>query len=406
MTESFVRLHEEGLIYRGQRLVNWDPVLLTALSDLEVLSAEEEGSLWHLRYPLEDGSGHLVVATTRPETLLGDTAVAVHPEDERYAHLIGKRVRLPLADRLIPVVGDTFVEREFGSGVVKITPAHDFNDYDVGQRHSLPMINILTPDARLNDAVPERLRGLPREQARARVLAEMETAGLIERIDKHKLMVPRGDRSGAILEPYLTDQWYVRVEPLARPAIEAVESGRLKFVPENWSKTYFEWMRNIRDWCISRQLWWGHRVPAWYDAQGGVYVARTEAEAHAAARAKHGADVALTRDNDVLDTWFSSALWPFSTLGWPGDDAGTEALLPRLRARDGLRHHLLLGRPDGDDGHQVHGRRAVRRGLHARPGARRRRPEDVEVQGQRDRSAGHRRWHLARGAGRTSAPPA
>ncbi|MET0291860.1 MAG: valine--tRNA ligase [Steroidobacteraceae bacterium] len=317
VTEVFVRLHDEGLIYRGKRLVNWDPVLLTALSDLEVLSTEEDGSLWHLRYPLEDGSGHLVVATTRPETLLGDTAVAVHPEDERYSALIGKQVRLPLTDRLIPVVGDSFVEREFGSGVVKITPAHDFNDYDVGQRHGLPMINILTPDARLNDAVPERFRGLGRETARTQVLAELEAAGLIERIDKHKLMVPRGDRSNAILEPFLTDQWYVRVEPLAKPAIEAVESGRLKFVPENWSKTYFEWMRNLRDWCISRQLWWGHRIPAWYDADGGVYVARTAEEAQAAARVKHGREVALTQDSDVLDTWFSSALWPFSTLGWP-----------------------------------------------------------------------------------------
>ncbi|MEY4760958.1 MAG: hypothetical protein RLZZ200_814, partial [Pseudomonadota bacterium] len=317
VTEVFVRLYEEGLIYRGQRLVNWDPVLLTALSDLEVLPVEEQGSLWHIRYPLEDGSGHLVVATTRPETLLGDSAVAVHPEDERYAHLIGKHVRLPIADRLIPVIGDDFVDREFGSGCVKITPAHDFTDYDVGQRHQLPMINILTPDAKLNDNVPERLRGLERTVARTTVLAELEAAGLLERTDKHTLMVPRGDRSGAVLEPFLTDQWYVRIEPLAKPAIEAVENGRVKFVPENWSKTYFEWMRNIRDWCISRQLWWGHQVPAWYDDAGNVYVARTEEEAKSQARAKRGADVPLTRDADVLDTWFSSALWPFSTLGWP-----------------------------------------------------------------------------------------
>jgi valyl-tRNA synthetase len=328
VTEVFVRLHEEGLIYRGKRLVNWDPVLLTALSDLEVLSTEEDGSLWHLRYPLEDGSGHLTVATTRPETMLGDTAVAVHPDDERYAHLIGRNVRLPLTGRLIPIVGDTFVEREFGSGVVKITPAHDFNDYDVAQRHGLPMINILTPDARLNDAVPEGLRGLTREAARTRVLAEFDAAGLVERIDKHKLMVPRGDRSGAILEPFLTDQWYVRVEPLAGPAIEAVESGRLKFVPENWSKTYFEWMRNIRDWCISRQLWWGHRVPAWYDEAGECYVARTEEAARAAARARHGRDVPLTQDSDVLDTWFSSALWPFSTLGWPEETPELQRYYP------------------------------------------------------------------------------
>jgi valyl-tRNA synthetase len=328
VTEVFVRLHEEGLIYRGQRLVNWDPVLLTALSDLEVLSAEEDGHLWHLRYPLESGDGHLVVATTRPETLLGDAAVAVHPEDERYRHLIGQYVRLPLADRPIPIIGDDFVDREFGSGCVKITPAHDFTDNEVGQRHNLPLLNIFTPDAKLNENVPQRLRGLTREQARRQVLEELEAAGLLERIDKHKLMVPRGDRSGAILEPLLTDQWYVRIEPLARPAIEAVESGRIRFVPENWSKTYFEWMRNIRDWCISRQLWWGHQIPAWYDEAGNIYVARSEAEAHAQARAKLGREVALRRDADVLDTWFSSALWPFSTLGWPDANPDLKRFYP------------------------------------------------------------------------------
>ena len=250
VTEVFVKLHEEGLIYRGQRLVNWDPVLLTALSDLEVLPTEEDGKLWHLRYPLEDGSGHLVVATTRPETLLGDAAVAVHPEDERYRHLIGRQVRLPLADRLIPIIGDDFVDREFGSGCVKITPAHDFTDNEVGARHGLPLLNIFTPDARLNDNVPAALRGLPREAARTRVLELLEQAGLIERIEAHRLKVPRGDRSGAVLEPLLTDQWYVKIAPLAAPAIEAVEQGRIRFVPENWSKTYFEWMRNIHDWCI------------------------------------------------------------------------------------------------------------------------------------------------------------
>ncbi|HWL61853.1 MAG TPA: valine--tRNA ligase [Steroidobacteraceae bacterium] len=317
VTEVFVRLHEEGLIYRGKRLVNWDPVLLTALSDLEVLPSEEDGKLWHLRYPLEDGSGHLVVATTRPETLLGDAAVAVHPDDERYRTLIGKRVRLPIADRLIPVIADDFVDREFGSGCVKITPAHDFTDNEVGTRHNLPLLNIFTPEARLNDNVPGSLRGLPREQARERVLELLTQQGLIERIEPHKLKVPRGDRSGAVLEPLLTDQWYVRIAPLAGPAIEAVESGRIRFVPENWSKTYFEWMRNIHDWCISRQLWWGHRIPAWYDEAGNCYVARDEAAAQAQARARHGRDVPLTRDQDVLDTWFSSALWPFSTLGWP-----------------------------------------------------------------------------------------
>jgi len=315
VTEVFVRLHEEGLIYRGKRLVNWDPVLQTAVSDLEVLSSEEDGSLWHLRYPLADGSGHVTVATTRPETLLGDTAVAVNPQDPRYLSLIGKQLRLPIADRLIPVIADDYVDPEFGSGCVKITPAHDFNDYEVGARHGLEQINVFTPDAKLNEATPERLRGLDRFEARQKILAELEAAGLIERVDKHKLMVPRGDRSGSVIEPYLTDQWYVKIAPLAEPAIEAVRSGAIRFVPENWSRTYFEWMRNIKDWCISRQLWWGHRIPAWYDAEGRVYVGRSETEV----RARHGlpASVALRQDEDVLDTWFSSALWPFSTLGWP-----------------------------------------------------------------------------------------
>jgi valyl-tRNA synthetase len=315
VTEVFVRLHEEGLIYRGKRLVNWDPVLQTAVSDLEVLSSEEEGSLWHLRYPLADGSGHVTVATTRPETLLGDTAVAVNPQDPRYSSLIGKQLRLPIVDRLIPIIADDYVDPEFGSGCVKITPAHDFNDYEVGTRHGLEQINVFTPDAKLNEAAPERLRGLDRFEARQKILAELEAAGLIDRIDKHKLMVPRGDRSGSVIEPYLTDQWYVKIAPLAEPAIEAVRSGAIRFVPENWSRTYFEWMRNIKDWCISRQLWWGHRIPAWYDADGRVYVGRSEAEV----RARHGlpASIALRQDEDVLDTWFSSALWPFSTLGWP-----------------------------------------------------------------------------------------
>ena len=313
--EVFVRLHEQGLIYRGARLVNWDPVLLTALSDLEVQSTEENGHLWHLRYPLEDGSGYVVVATTRPETLLGDAAVAVNPDDERYRHLIGKRARLPLTERLIPIIADAYVDASFGSGCVKITPAHDFNDYEIGQRHRLPQINIFTPRAALNENVPERLRGLERGEARRRVLEELQALGLIERTEPHKMMVPRGDRSGAVLEPYLTDQWYVKIAPLAAPAIAAVESGRTRFIPENWAKTYFEWMRNIKDWCISRQLWWGHRIPAWYDEQGKVYVGHSEQDV----RARHGLGpaVALRQDPDVLDTWFSSALWPFSTLGWP-----------------------------------------------------------------------------------------
>jgi len=324
--EVFVRLHEEGLIYRGKRLVNWDPVLLTALSDLEVESKEEEGHLWHLRYPLEDGSGHIVVATTRPETMLGDTAVAVNPDDERYKQLIGKRLRLPLADRTIPIIADAYVDATFGSGCVKITPAHDFNDYEIGLRHGLEQINIFTPRAALNDNVPVRFRGLDRFEARKRVVAELEAAGLVGKVEKHRLMVPRGDRSGAVLEPLLTDQWYVRIAPLAAPAIAAVESGATRFVPESWAKTYFEWMRNIKDWCVSRQLWWGHRIPAWYDAAGNVYVARSEAEA----RSRHALapDLELSQDADVLDTWFSAALWPFSTLGWPQQTPELEKFYP------------------------------------------------------------------------------
>ena len=315
VTEVFVRLHAEGLIYRGKRLVNWDPVLLTALSDLEVESQEEDGSLWHFRYPLEDGSGYVVVATTRPETMLGDTAVAVNPDDERYRHLVGKTLRLPLAERSIAVIADAYVDPAFGSGVVKITPAHDFNDYEIGQRHGLAQINIFTPRAALNDNVPQRFRGLDRFEARKRVVAELEAAGLLERTEKHRLHVPRGDRTGAVLEPYLTDQWYVKIAPLAQPALAAVERGRTRFVPENWAKTYYEWMRNIKDWCVSRQLWWGHRIPAWYDPEGRVYVGTSEANV----RSRHhlGASVPLRQDEDVLDTWFSSALWPFSTLGWP-----------------------------------------------------------------------------------------
>jgi valyl-tRNA synthetase len=317
VTDVFVRLYEDGLIYRGKRLVNWDPVLHTALSDLEVLSEPEQGHLWHLRYPLADGSGHLVVATTRPETMLGDTAVAVNPADERYRHLIGKQIRLPLADRLIPIIGDEYADPAFGSGCVKITPGHDFNDYEVGKRHNLPLINILDANAVLNDEVPPKYRGLDRQAARATVVADFEALGLLEKVEPHTLPVPRGDRSGAILEPWLTDQWYVRIAPLAEPAIKAVEDGRTRFVPESWSKEYFQWMHKIQDWCISRQLWWGHQVPAWYDESGNVYVARSQAEAAAQARSKLGRNVELTRDEDVLDTWFSSALWPFSTLGWP-----------------------------------------------------------------------------------------
>ena len=315
VTEVFVRLYQEGLIYRGKRLVNWDPVLKTALSDLEVVAEEEAGSLWHLRYPLDGGDGFLVVATTRPETLLGDAAVAVHPDDERYRHLIGRRVRLPLSSRDLPIIGDTYVDPQFGSGCVKITPAHDFNDYEVGVRHGLPLINIMNPDASLNDEVPAAYRGLDRTVARTRILADLDELGLVERVEPHRLTVPRGDRSNAVLEPLLTDQWFVDIKPLAEPAIRAVEAGHIRFVPENWSTVYFEWMYKIKDWCISRQLWWGHRIPAWYDTEGRFYVARSEAEA----RAAHGIDpsMPLRQDDDVLDTWFSSALWPFSTQGWP-----------------------------------------------------------------------------------------
>ncbi|MDF1528946.1 MAG: valine--tRNA ligase [Sedimenticola sp.] len=330
--EVFVRLFEEGLIYRGKRLVNWDPKLHTAVSDLEVLSEEESGFLWHMRYPLTNGQGNLIVATTRPETMLGDCAVAVHPGDERYKHLLGEFVELPLTGRRIPIIADDYVDPEFGTGCVKITPAHDFNDYQVWTRHrdekaiseqpNSGLINIFTIDAAIRDheedeesVIPADFIGMDRFDARKKVVADLQSQGLLEKIDDHKLMVPRGDRSGSVIEPFLTDQWYVKVEPLAKPAIEAVENGSIKFVPDNWKNTYFEWMRNIEDWCISRQIWWGHRIPAWYDSEGNVYVGRSEAEV----REKHNlaADYALQQDEDVLDTWFSSALWPFSTLGWP-----------------------------------------------------------------------------------------
>lgn len=328
VTEVFVKLHADGLIYRGKRLVNWDPVLHTALSDIEVLSEEENGHLWHFRYPLTDGSGSLVVATTRPETMLGDTAVAVHPEDERFAALVGKTITLPLVGREIPIVADDYVDPEFGSGCVKITPAHDFNDYALGQRHDLPVINVLTDDASLNDSVPECYQGLDRYEARKVVVADMDKAGLLVEVKDHKLMVPRGDRSGAVVEPYMTDQWYVDLTrkvqedgrpgghaAITQPSLDAVADGRINFVPGNWANTYNQWLGNIQDWCISRQIWWGHRIPAWYDDAGNIYVGKDEAsvrETHALSK-----DVALRQDEDVLDTWFSSALWPFSTLGWP-----------------------------------------------------------------------------------------
>ena len=322
VTETFVRLHKEGLIYRGKRLVNWDPKLLTAVSDLEVVSEEEDGSLWHIRYPLADGSGELVVATTRPETLLGDVAVAVNPEDERYIALIGKSVKLPLCDREIPIIADSYVDKEFGTGCVKITPAHDFNDWQVGHRHHLTPISIFTLDARINEHGPEKYRGLERYEARKAIVADLEAAGLLESVKPHKLMVPRGDRTNAVIEPMLTDQWFVAMskpgdggKSITEQALECVSSGEIKFHPENWVNTYNQWLNNIQDWCISRQLWWGHQIPAWYSDDGRTYVAHNEEEAYAQAKAD-GYTGGLTRDPDVLDTWYSSALWPFSTLDW------------------------------------------------------------------------------------------
>ncbi|HIL42484.1 MAG TPA: valine--tRNA ligase [Gammaproteobacteria bacterium] len=309
----FIQLYNEGLIYRGKRLVNWDPVLHTAVSDLEVISTEERGYLWHIRYPITGTNEVLVVATTRPETMLGDTAVAVHPDDERYRELVGKTIDLPLTDRKIQIIPDEYVEMEFGTGCVKITPAHDFNDYEMGQRHGLEVINILTSDAKINDTVECAYTGMDRFDARKQIIKDLESKGLLEKIDDHTLMVPRGDRTNAVIEPYMTDQWFVKVGPLAKPAIDAVKNGDIRFVPENWSKTYYNWMENIEDWCISRQIWWGHRIPAWYDEFGNIFVADSLQEA----QIKAGEGVNLTQDDDVLDTWFSSALWPFSTLGWP-----------------------------------------------------------------------------------------
>src|SRR3954470_4297143 len=333
VTETFVQLYRQGLIYRGKRLVNWDPELKTAVSDLEVESEEEDGFLWHIRYPLSDGSGSLVVATTRPETMLGDVAVMVHPEDERYTAFIGKTVKLPLCDRDIPVIADDYVDREFGTGVVKVTPAHDANDYAVGQRHGLPLIGVLTLDAKVNDNAPAAYRGLDRFVARKKVVADLDAQGLLVDTKKHKLMVPRCGRTGQVVEPMLTDQWFVAMtkvseqdatgKSIAQKAIDAVQSGQVRFVPENWVNTYNQWMNNIQDWCISRQLWWGHQIPAWYDEDGKVYVARNEQDARAKAPGKQ-----LRRDEDVLDTWYSSALVPFSTLGWPDKTKDLELYLP------------------------------------------------------------------------------
>ena len=339
VVEVFVRLHEQGLIYRGKRLVNWDPVLGTAVSDLEVVSEEEDGSLWHIRYPLSDNSDHLVVATTRPETLLGDVAVMVNPDDERYRHLIGKSVVLPLCNRTIPIIADDYVDLAFGTGVVKVTPAHDFNDYAVGQRHQLPLINVLTLDAKINENAPTVYQGMDRFAARKQIVSDLEATGFLEKVEPHKLMVPRGDRTQTIIEPMLTDQWFVAVSKpspdnqyqpgssIAGAALDAVTNGDIKLIPDNWISTYAQWLENIQDWCISRQLWWGHQIPAWYGENGQIFVARSEADAHAKAQLA-GYSGTLSRDPDVLDTWFSSALVPFSSLGWPEESSALKHFLP------------------------------------------------------------------------------
>ncbi|WP_150467657.1 valine--tRNA ligase [Francisella sp. SYW-9] len=324
--KCFIKLYEDGLAYRGERLVNWDPKLKTAVSDLEVAQIDKQGSLWHFVYPVADSDEKIIIATTRPETMLGDMAVAVHPEDERYTHLVGKMINLPLTDRQIPIIADDYVEKDFGTGCVKITPAHDFNDYEMGKRHDLPMLNILTDDAALNSNVPSKYQGLDRFVARKQIVADMDALGLLDKIEPHALKVPTGDRTGEVLEPYLTKQWFVKADVLAKPAIEAVENGTVRFVPDNWKNTYFSWMRDIQDWCVSRQLWWGHRIPAWYDDAGNAYVGEDETDV----RTKYNLadNVVIKQDEDVFDTWFSSALWPFSTLGWPEKTPELEKYYP------------------------------------------------------------------------------
>ena len=326
VTRVFIQLYEEGLIYRGKRLVNWDPILQTALSDLEVVTSEEKGSLWHMKYPIDGLDDYIVVATTRPETMLGDTAVAVHPDDKRYKNLVGKMVNLPLTDRKIPIIADDYVDQEFGTGCLKITPGHDFNDFDIGKKHDLEIISILDQSAKIIQSAPKEYQGLDRFDARRKIVEDIESLGLMQEIEDYTLTIPRGDRSGAILEPLITNQWFLKMEPLAEPAITVVKNGELKFVPENWSKTYFEWLENIQDWCISRQLWWGHRIPAWYDNEGNVYVGESESEVREKNNIKNS--IALTQDEDVLDTWFSSALWPFSSLGWPDETYDLKTFYP------------------------------------------------------------------------------
>lgn len=322
----FIELYEEGLIYRGERLVNWDPHFKTAISDLEVISHEEQGSLWHITYPVKNSDKKVTIATTRPETLLGDTAICVHPEDERYKDLIGQTAIVPLCGREIPIIADEYVDKEFGTGCLKITPAHDFNDFEVGKRHQLPLINILTKDGSLNDNVPEAYQGMERFVARKQIIKDLEASGELIKTEPHTLKVPKGEKSGVVIEPFLTKQWYVKIEPLAKPAIDAVKKGDIRFVPENWSKTYYQWMENIEDWCISRQLWWGHRIPAYFDQNNKIYVGLSEKDV----RFKYqlGDEIELRQDEDVLDTWFSSALWPFSTLGWPEQSKELDTFYP------------------------------------------------------------------------------
>ena len=407
VTDVFVRLFEQGLIYRGKRLVNWDPVLGTAVSDLEVVSEEEDGSMWYIRYPLADGSGHLTVATTRPETMLGDVAVAVDPTDERYAHLVGKMLMLPLCGREIPIIADEYVDKEFGTGCVKITPAHDFNDYQVGQRHDLDKISILTLDAKINENGPAAYQGMDRFAARKQIVADLDAQGLLAEVKPHKLMVPRGDRTGVVIEPMLTDQWFVAMskpapegthfpgKSIAEVALEKVANGEIKLVPENWTTTYNQWLNNIQDWCISRQLWWGHQIPAWYDEDGKIYVANTEEEARSQAgdtdhyaRRRRARHLVLVGAGAILHARLA------------GRNAGLQDVPAVLGAGDRLRHHLLLGRADGDDDHALHRQSAVQHRLCARPGARLQRPEDVEVEGQHARPDRPDRRHRCRGAGR------
>ncbi len=443
VTETFVQLYEQGLIYRGKRLVNWDPVLQSAVSDLEVESEEEDGSMWHICYPFADGAQlingamalGLTVATTRPETMLGDVAVMVHPEDERYQHLIGKQVTLPLCNRTIPIIADDYVDKAFGTGVVKVTPAHDQNDYAVGQRHKLPMICVLTLDAKINELAPAAYQDMDRFVARKQIVKDLEALGLLVEVKKHKLMVPRCARTGQIIEPMLTDQWFVSMNKaptlgtgvsslppeganfprggpsknsapapvsIAQGAIDAVASGEVRFVPENWVNTYNQWMNNIQDWCISRQLWWGHQIPAWYDEDGKVYVARNELEAQAQAPGK-----TLKRDEDVLDTWYSSALVPFSTMGWPEKTQDFDLYLPSSVLVTGydiiffwVARMIMMTK-------HFTGQSAVQTRLHPWPGARFARQEDEQVRGQCARPGGFDRRHrAARVAGQTHGRPA